>query len=103
MQRNRFNQKFEFLNAFLKNGKLYCKELYHTILEFLEESDESNLCFEKLCENTKIIEGNRNEMTQFLLMIKTISDKHHRDGNFIKKVKDMLESPIQCSCLFHSS
>ena len=58
------------------------KKLYYAILEFLEEPDEetSQQLFGKLCENIKNyhIERHREEMMQFLLTIKSISDNHHR-------------------------
>ena len=68
------------------------KNLYTIILEFLENSDESN---ESSIENIKSIitkvEGDREEIEQFLQIIKNISDNHHRDRNFITKISQILQ------------
>lgn len=37
------------------------------------------------------LEDDKEEMTQFLLIIKSISGNHHRDINFNKKIKDILQ------------
>ena len=61
------------------------KNLYTSILEFLEEPDEHNddefrkESFEKLIKVIKSqqIEGDGEEMRQFLEIIKNISEHHH--------------------------
>ena len=69
------------------------KKLYDVILEFLEESEEKSQQFEKLCTNLRNchIEDDREEMTQFLLTIKCISDHHHRNAYFIQKIRQILQ------------
>lgn len=70
------------------------KKLYSTILNFLEESEEMNQqSFKQFCENLSSfeIEGDREEITQFLLTINNISTNHHRDANFIQKIKEILQ------------
>ena len=70
------------------------KKLYHTILEFLDESEKENQeIFEELCDNMRNIhiEGDREEMRHFLLTIKSISDNHHRNANFNQKIKKILQ------------
>ncbi|KAK8881362.1 hypothetical protein M9Y10_004098 [Tritrichomonas musculus] len=72
----------------------YKKKLYNTILEFLEESAEvSQPSFSQFCENMKnfCFKGNREEMRQFLLTIKRISDHHRRDVNFIQRIEKILQ------------
>ncbi|KAK8857638.1 hypothetical protein M9Y10_016044 [Tritrichomonas musculus] len=72
-----------------------CKiKLYNTILEFLEGSDEINQqCFKEFCENMHNfnIEGDREEMAQFLSILKSISDHHHRDADFNANIKKILK------------
>ena len=70
------------------------KKLYNIILEFLNESEEINQrSFTKFIRDMRKyqFDGDREEMTQFLLIIKSISDHHHRDKNFIQKVKEILQ------------
>ena len=69
------------------------KKLYDVILEFLEESEEKSQQFEKLCTNLRNcrVEEDREEMTQFLLTIKSISDHHHRNAHFIQKLRQILQ------------
>ena len=64
------------------------------IREFLEESDSANeQSFAQFCDKIRKfqIDGDREEMTQFQLIIKSISDHHHRDINFIPKIQKILQ------------
>lgn len=66
------------------------KKLYNTIMKFLEESDENSDAinqkyFKKICDNFNFNEDHE-EMIQFLLTIKSISDNHHRDCHFIQRI-----------------
>ena len=49
---------------------------------------------ENFCENIKIcyIEEEREEMTQFLQIIKSVRDHHHYNANFIKKIEQILRN-----------
>ena len=70
------------------------KKLYSTIIEFLDESEEIfQQSFSQFCENMRNyhIEEDREEMTQFLQILKSISNHHHRDENFNQKIKEILQ------------
>ena len=76
------------------------KNLYTTILEFLEISEDDSDCttkeqyFEKLSLliNQNVKDGDDSEwMHEFLEIIKCISDNHHRDPNFAQKTQDLLQ------------
>ena len=74
------------------------KNLYASILEFLEESEEhngnevKNESFEKLIKiiENQQIEGDVEEMRQFLEIIKSIGEYHHRDQHLNKGVNQIL-------------
>ena len=67
------------------------KNLYTSILEFLEESDEHN-DDESMNESIKVhpIEGDIEEMRQFLEIIKSIGEHHHRDRHFNERMNQLL-------------
>ncbi|KAK8883930.1 hypothetical protein M9Y10_043032 [Tritrichomonas musculus] len=75
------------------------KNLYTSILNFLEESDEPNddeirkESFQKLTNvfKNQEIEGDCEEMRQFLEIVKCIGEHHHRDQNFNRRVNELLE------------
>ena len=72
------------------------KQLYDKILEFLEDSDENcynnemhyQILLHMLCQK---IEGDRDEIFQFLQIINYISKNHHRGKNFINKINKILQ------------
>ena len=71
------------------------KKLYNTIMKFLEKSDEnldviSQKYLKKIYDNFNFDED-REEMIQFLLTIKSISDNHHRDCHFIQKITQIFQ------------
>ena len=74
------------------------KNLYTQILEFLEDSDEHNddkvtkESFEKLINVIKSqqIETDKEEMRQFVEIIKSIGENHHRDHHFNKGINQLL-------------
>ena len=74
------------------------KRLYISILEFLENSDENfdGTTNEKYLERLSPIikqqvkDGDCENMKEFLLIIKNISNEHHRDTNFIARTKQLL-------------
>ena len=69
------------------------KNLYTSIHEFLEESDENS---EKLPQEliniirNQQIEDDREEMHQFLEIIKSIGEHHHRDQHFNERMNQLL-------------
>ena len=70
------------------------KNLYSSILEFLEESDGyNNDGFQKLIDviRNQQIEGNSEEMRRFLEIIKSIGENHHRDQHFNDEINQILE------------
>ena len=75
------------------------KNLYTTILEFLEISEEDYDCtmkeqyFEKLSPliNQHVKDGDSEWMHEFLEIINCISDNHHRDPNFVQRTQDLLQ------------
>ena len=74
------------------------KKLYIAILEFLENSDEefddatNEKCFERFSLNLKQEDkdGAFEDMKDILLIIKNISEEHHRDTNFVTRTKQLL-------------
>ena len=67
------------------------KNLCPTILKFLEESDEDNddeSKNETIQEIIKVqqIEGDAEEMRQFLEIVNSIGEHHHRDQHFNEKI-----------------
>ena len=89
------------------------KNLYTTILEFLEESDEYNddeSLNESIQELIKVqqIEGDAEEMRQFLEIVKNIGEHHHRDQHFNERMnqlllhyKDQIKQTLSNSEIFH--
>ena len=71
------------------------KNIYCTILDFLEninEEESNEVYFDRLISNIKNqqIEEDSKEMKEFLLIIKNISDHHHRDLEFNKRINQIL-------------
>ena len=74
------------------------KNLYALILEFLEELEDDNdgevmtESFQQLITVIKSqhIEENAEEMRQFLEIIKSIGEHHHRDQHFNEKMNQLL-------------
>lgn len=80
------------MESYIENKKKICC----TILEFLENSEETyenEIHFQILTElvNSQKIEGDNKEMQQFLKIIKNISDNHYREINFINKIEKILQ------------
>ena len=74
------------------------KKLYTTILEFVEKSGENSEAeskeyFQLLSDIMKAqhIERDLEEMKQFILIIKSISENHHHDRYFIKRINEILQ------------
>ena len=75
------------------------KNLYTAILEFLESSEDSsddtpkNEFFERLTQIIKqqFKDGDSAWMNEFLRIIKSISDNHHRDPNFMRNTQELLQ------------
>ena len=74
------------------------RNLYASIHEFLDESDEHNEngsrkeSLEKLINiyRSQQIEGDVEEMLQFLEIIKSIGENHHRDQQFNEGMNQLL-------------
>ena len=69
------------------------KKLYTLIHEFLEGSSENGeKSFEKLINiiQSQQIEKDREEMYQFLEIIKSIGEHHHRDRHFNERMNQLL-------------
>ena len=92
------------------------KYLYTSIHEFLEESEECNddefrkKTFEKLIKviGSQQIEGDAEEMRQFLEIIKSIGEHHHRSQQFNERMsqllfhyKDQIRQTLLNSEIFH--
>ena len=92
------------------------KKLYSSILEFLEESDEHNddevktESFDQLIDifQSQQIEGDVKEMRQFLEIIKSIGENHHRDRHFNENInklllhyKDQIKQTFSNTEIFH--
>ena len=70
------------------------KKLYNAIMKLLWDSGEMReQNFLELFKNISYlhIEKDREEMPQFLITIKSISDQHHRDANFIQSIEEILQ------------
>ena len=70
------------------------KKLYSAILEFLENSDDDNLSeLNHLVDivTNQHLEGDLEEMKDFLKIIKNISDNHHRHLNFMNRINNILQ------------
>ena len=73
------------------------KKLYSILIEFFENDNENNeeiskKYFQQLSNimMSQQIEGDHDEIEQFLQMIKCISDNHHRNFNFLEKILHIL-------------
>lgn len=64
------------------------KELYNTLLEFLENFDDNDDDFQDLIKiiNTQQYAKNKEEFEHFLLMIHHISNHHCRERTFFEKI-----------------
>ena len=75
------------------------KNLYTTILQYLENSDDNfddttkqlSIYFESITRNNKHQVKDGEFMLEFLQIIKNISDNHHRDQNLVKKTFQLLQ------------
>ncbi|KAK8843295.1 hypothetical protein M9Y10_025150 [Tritrichomonas musculus] len=94
------NEKSENLPQQTMENYIQDKELlYNAILEFIDyPNDNSNnsgseLCFYSLTKIIKNqqIEKDREEMQEFLQIIKSIIDNHHRDNNFLPKLEKIFQ------------
>ena len=89
------------------------KNLYTTILKFLEETDEDNdeeskkETIQEIIKDQQI-EGDVEEMRQFLEIVKSIGEHHHRDQQFNERMnqlllqyKDQIKQTMSNSEIFH--
>ena len=69
------------------------KELYNHLLEFLEESDLSNLNFNNLTNfiNSKHYLEKHDEILYILRLIVSIANNYHLNGDFFKKIEQIIE------------
>lgn len=75
---------------------------YDKLLNYLENSDENKEEFEKLieCIDIQQDEKDRDKINEFLLLITSIANNHHRDENFFKKYQILLNYKEQIKKTF---
>ena len=76
---------FEYLNKW--------KEIYDILLQFLEDENEEDYNFHSLIESIEEqkIQENHEEITLYLNLLVKVSNNHHRNHNFVKKIEQILE------------
>ena len=107
-----FRLQHQIMENYIENKK----NLYNSILKFLEESDEENddevrkKSFQKLINiiNIQQVEEDEEEMRQFLEIIKSIGENHHRDPHFNEGMnqlllyyKDQIKQTLSNTRIFH--
>ena len=69
------------------------KELYTTLMEFLEQEDDSDQSFKNLINliHQQKLEESREKLEEFLILITNVANNHHREKSLFKKLFQIIQ------------